>query len=457
MKIIILGAGRVGGSLARILADEANDITLVDEDAKQLRIYHDQTDLKIITGSPSHPDVLHQADAENADMLVALTPNDETNMVACRVAHTLFHVPTKIARIHSNSYLENPALFEKDAVPVDVLISPEQLVAQNVQRLIKYPGALQVVEFVNGRLLMVATKVDRNGYLTNKKVRDIPAALPDMDMQISALYRNNRMIIPTGTTELQSGDEVFFLAAEEHVRAITAALHNIEKPYSRILIAGGGRTGMCLAQRLIGDYTVKIIERNKQRARHLAECLDDVIVLHGDASNEEILLEENVDWTDVFCALTSDDEDNILSAMLAKHLGARKVMSLISRPSYVDLIQSDSIDIAISPQQDSLGALLRHIRKGDVVTVHSLRRGAAEAIEGVVHGDAKTSRLVGRKLDRIRMPHNVTIGAVVRGDNIYMAHHDIVVEPDDHIILFLNNKRRIPEVEKLFQVSATFF
>ena len=456
MKIIIVGASHVGGSLARILADEANDITLIDESDERLQVYRSRSDLRTIAGFPSHPDVLRQADAEDADMLVALTPNDEVNMVACRVAHTLFHVPTKIARIHSTAYLENQALFEKDAVPIDVLISPEQLVAENVYRLIKYPGSLQVVEFVNGQLLLVAVKAERGGQLVNRRVRDIRRFLPNADTHIPAVYRENRVIIPNGATELRSGDEVFFLAAQEQVRTMTAALHNTEKPYSSVLIGGGGRTGMHLAQLLKGDYQVKVIERDKQRARHLAERLDGVLVLHGDAASEELLIEENVDRADVFCALTSDDEDNILSAMLAKHLGARKVMSLINRPSYVDLIQSDRIDIAISPQQDSLGALLRYIRKGDVVTVHSLRRGAAEAIEGVAHGDAGTSRLVGRKLSRVRVPPDVAVGAVVRGDRVYMAHHDVVIEADDHVIFFLNDKRRIPEVERLFQVSATF-
>ena len=456
MKIIIAGASHVGGSLAQILADEANDITLIDEDAERLRVYQDRADLRIVAGFPSHPDVLRRAEAEDADMLVALTPNDEVNMVACRVAHTLFHVPTKIARIHSTAYLENQALFEKDAVPVDVLISPEQLVAENVYRLIKYPGSLQVVEFVNGQLLLVAAKVEHGGQLLNRPIRDIPSLLSNADIRIPAIYRRDRVIIPNGSDELQAGDEVFFLAAKEQVRAMTMALHSTEKPYSRILIGGGGRTGMHLARLLKDDYEVKVIERDKQRARYLAEHLDGVIVLHGDASSEEILIEENVDSIDVFCALTSDDEDNILSAMLAKHLGARKVMSLISRPSYVNLIQSDRIDIAISPQQDSLGALLRYIRKGDVVTVHSLRHGAAEAIEGIAHGDANVSRLVGRRLDRVRVPPDVALSAVVRGDKVYMAHRDIVIESDDHVIFFLNNKRRIPEVEKLFQVSATF-
>ena len=456
MKIIILGAGHVGGSLARILADEANDITLIDENAEKLGVYHDQADLRTIVGFPSHPDILSLADAENADMIAALTPNDEVNMVACRVAHTIFHVPTKIARIHSTAYLEQPLLFEKDAVPIDVLISPEKLVSENVFHLIKYPGALQVVEFINGYLLMVAAKAESGGALIGKQIRDIPSLFSKAEVHISAIYRDNRVIIPSGTTRLESGDEVFFLSPKHQAHTMTAALRNTEKPYSSILIAGGGRTGMHLAELLGRDYDVKIIERDKQRTVYLAERLNGAIVLHGDASNEELLIEENVDSTDVFCALTSDDEDNILSAMLAKHLGARKVMSLINRPSYVNLIQGEKIDIAISPQQDSIGALLRYIRKGDVAKVHSLRRGEAEAIEGIAHGDASTSRLVGRKLDDIRLPPDVTIDAVVRDKKVYMSYHNVTIEPNDHVILFVNDKRRIPEAEKLFQVSATF-
>ena len=457
MKIIILGAGHVGGSLARILADEANDITLVDEDTEKLESYQEQADLKIITGFPSHPDVLQSADAENADMLVALTPNDEVNMVACRVANTIFNIPKKIARIHSASYLDNDSLlFKKDAVPIDMLISPERLVSENITRLINHPGSLQVVEFARKHLLMTAVKAEYGGRLINKQVGDIPNLLPDVEVCISAIYRDTEFIIPSGTTRLQSNDEIFFLASPEHVPDITLALRNEKEHCSHVVIAGGGRIGMHLAESLNGKYTVKIIERNRRRASYLAEHLNNVLVLHGDASSEEILIEENIDTADVFCALTSDDEDNILSAMLAKHLGAHKVMALINRPSYVKMMQKSIIDIIISPQQDSIGALLRHIRKGDLVKVHSLRNGAAEAIEGIVHGTHDTSQLVGRRVNDIQTPQDSSINAVVRNDRIYMAHHNVTIEPGDHVILFLNNKRRIPEVEKLFQVSAIF-
>ena len=457
MKIIILGAGHVGGSLARILADEANDITLVDEDIEKLRQYQEQADLKIVPGFPSHPNVLQSADAENADMLVALTPSDEVNMVACRVANTIFNIPKKIARIHSSQYLDHSdLLFKKDAVPIDMLINPERLVSENIARLIDYPGSLEVVEFARRHLLMAAVKAEYGGRLIDKQVGDIPSLMPDVEVCISAIYRDAEFIIPGGTTRLRSNDEIFFLAAPEHVPEITLALRNAEERCSRVVIAGGGRIGAHLAESLNGKYAVKVIERDRRRASYLAEYFNNVLVLHGDASSEEILREENIDHADVFCALTSDDEDNILSAMLARHLGAHKVMALVNRTSYVEMMHESSIDITISPQQDSIGALLRHIRKGDLVKVHSLRHGAAEAIEGIAHGNSGTSRLVGRRVQDIHPPRDATINAVVRDDRIYMAHHNVTIESGDHVILFLNNKRRIPEVEKLFQVSATF-
>jgi trk system potassium uptake protein len=233
-------------------------------------------------------------------------------------------------------------------------------------------------------------------------------------------------------------------------------LRREDKPIKRVILAGGGNIGMRLAQALEGRYQVKIIDRNVERTRMLSEQLEKTIVLLGDAADEELLLEENIENTDVFCALTNDEEANILSAMLAKRLGARKVMSLINRASYVDLVHSDAIDIALSPQQATIGSLLTHVRRGDVVAVHSLRRGAAEAIEAVAHGDQSNSKVVGRALQDIKLPPGTTIGAIVRGDKVIIAHHDTVIESGDHVILFLVDKRRIVDVERLFQVGITF-
>lgn len=456
MKIIILGAGQVGGSLALSLAREANDITLVDMRADVLDAIKDRADLRTVVGHAAHPDILEQAGAADASMLIALTSNDETNMVACQVAYTLFHTPTKIARIRSTEYLKYTKLFAQEALPIDVLISPELLVSQYVQRLIEHPGALQVLDFSGGRVKLVAARAFYGGPLVGHELRTINKRIPGVQTRVAAIFRHGRAILPEGHTVIEADDEVFFLAAAKHIDKVTNELHKHEKPYKRILIAGGGNIGSQLAATLEHKYQVKVIERNTQRSLYLSEVLNKTIVLNGDSADQELLLEENVDSVDVFCALTNDDEANILSAMLAKRLGARKVMSLINRPSYAELVESGIIDIAISPQQVTIGTLLTHIRRGDVVAVHSLRRGAAEAIEAIAHGDPKTSSVVGKTVDEVKLPKGATIAAIVRGDEVVIAHHDTVIESEDHVILFLIDKKRIAEVEKLFQVGITF-
>ncbi|WP_018233238.1 Trk system potassium transporter TrkA [Thioalkalivibrio thiocyanodenitrificans] len=456
MKIIILGAGQVGTSVAQSLSHEANDITVVDVRGDILRELQARMDLRGIVGVGSHPDVLAQAGARDADMIVAVTNSDETNMIACQVAYTLFHTPTKIARVRASEYLCHSSLFSQEALPIDVLISPEELVTTYIQRLIEHPGSLQVLDFADGRVQLVAAKAYYGGPLVGHELRELSEHMPGIQTRVAAIFRRDTPIFPEGSTVIEADDEVFFVAAKKNIRAITSELRKLDKPYKRVIIAGGGNIGRRLAQALSGKYQVKLIERSRERTRELSEILENVIVLRGDAADEDLLLEENIDNTDVFCALTNDDEANILSAMLAKRLGARKVMSIINRPSYVDLVESGAIDIAISPQQVTIGALLAHVRRGDVVAVHSLRRGAAEAIEAVAHGDSKTSKVVGRRIDELKLPRGCNIGALVRGDEVIIAHHDTVIEAEDHVILFLVDKRRINEVERLFAVSVTF-
>ncbi len=456
MKIIILGAGQVGSSLANHLAREANDITVVDTEPQLLQALLDRLDLRTVVGPASHPDVLAQAGAEDADMIIAVTNSDETNMVACQVAYTLFHTPTKIARVRAQEYLLRPQLFANEALPVDVLISPEQLVTDYVHRLIEYPGALQVLSFAEGKVQLAAVKAYYGGPLVGQELQKLRQHMPNVDTRVAAIYRRNRPLIPEGTTVIEADDEVFFIAAKKDIRAVMGELRRLERPARRVIIAGGGNIGRRLAKALENDYQVKIIDHTAERTRSLSEELERTIVLHGDAADGDLLLEENIEDTDVFCALTNDDEANILSAMLAKRLGARKVMALINRAAYVDLVESGEIDVAISPQQATIGSLLTHIRRGDVAAVHSLRRGAAEAIEAVAHGDRNASKVVGRAIEQIKLPHGTTIGAIVRGNDVLIAHHDIVIESGDHVILFVVDKKRIPEVERLFQVGATF-
>jgi trk system potassium uptake protein TrkA len=456
MKIIILGAGQVGSSVAGSLANEANDITVVDTDARLLHELQNRLDIRTVAGKASYPDVLVRAGADDADMIIAVTNSDETNMVACQVAYTLFHTPMKIARVREAEYLRREKLFSQEALPIDVIISPEELVTTYIQRLIEHTGALQVLDFAGGRVRLVAMRAYYGGPLVGHELRTLREHIPKNQARVAAIFRRGRAIIPQGHTVIEADDEVFFIAARENIRAVMSELRQLDKRVKRIMLAGGGNIGKRLAQVLEGKYQVKIIERDPERAREISEDLDKTTVLLGDVADEELLLEENIEGTDVFCALTNDDEANILSSMLAKRLGAGKVMTLINRPSYVDLVESSSIDIAISPQQATIGSLLTHIRRGDVVMVHSLRRGAAEAIEAIAHGDKRNSKVVGREVDEVDLPEGTTIGAIVRGEDVLVAHHDTVIESEDHVILFLTDKKKISDVERLFQVGVTF-
>jgi trk system potassium uptake protein TrkA len=451
VKIVILGAGQVGRSAASSLSrEEANEVTVVDIDEDILRNLQDRLDIRTVAGNASYPTVLEAAGAPEADIIVALTSSDEVNMMACEVAHTLYRTPTKIARIRSSEYTSRPELFSDEALSVDVFISPEQLVTEYVERLIKYPGALQVLDFADGKVQLVGVRALRGGPLVGHQLRELPQHLPKAEARVVAIYRAGRSVPPQGDTVIEDGDEVFFLAARADIRRVMSELRKQDDPVKRVVIAGGGNIGLRLARTLEKSSQVKLIERDIRRARKASELLENAIVLNGDAADEELLIEENIDSADVFAALTNSEEANILSAMLAKRLGAHKVMALINKPSYADLIESGSIDIAISPQTITIGSLLAYVRRGDVVRVHSLRRGAAEALEAVVHGDETSSRVVGKKVEQIELPAGTSIGAVARGDEVMMAHHDTVIQADDHVILFLSDRRHLEAVERLF-------
>ena len=457
MNIVILGAGQVGSSLARNLANEDNDITIIDNDKLALRELREKLDVHTQKGHASHPDILEQAKVNDADMLIAVTNSDEVNMVACQIAYSLFHTPTKIARVRAAGYLQHQELFQTDKIPIDVLISPEQLITDYIYRLIQNPGTLQVIDFAKGKVRLVSVKAFHEGPLVGHPIDTLSEHLPEVKVRVVVIFRDDRAIIPNGDTIIEANDEIFVMASPQHIRAVVSELRSVDKPYKRIMIAGGGNVGRRLAKALEeGRYQVKIIEKSEEIANQLAETLNKAIVLEGDAADEALLLEENISDMDIFCALTNDDEANILSAMLAKRLGASKVMSLINRTGYVDLIESANIDHAISPHEITIGALLTYVRGGDIISVHSLRKGAAEVIEVVAHGDSANSRVVGRKRKDLKLPPGATIGAIVRGDEVIMPHHDTVIEENDHVILFLADKRYISAVEKMFQVGVGY-
>jgi trk system potassium uptake protein TrkA len=470
LKIVILGAGQVGSSVAENLVSEANDITVVDTNAERLRVLADRLDLSTVVGNAAHPATLEKAGARDADLILAVTQSDETNLVACKLAATMFNIPTKIARIRSADYLSHPEIFSPENFSVDVPICPEQILTDYIVKLLEFPEALQVLEFAHGKVSLVAVRAFHGGPLVGHEISYLRSHMPQIDARVAAIFRQDSAITPEGTTLCEVDDEVFFIAATENIRGVMRELRRMDKPVKRVMIGGGGNIGRRLANAIEDRYEVKIIEYNKAAAERLATELDKTLVLVGDVTDETLLQAENIGDMDVYCALTNDDENNIMSSLLAKRLGVRKVIALINRGSYVNLLQSGRIDIAISPAQTTIGTLLARVRRGDVAAVHSLRRGAAEALELVAHGDARSSRVVGRKVEDIDLPKGATIGALVRTrelpgrenevprreDQVIIAHHDTVIEADDHVIVFVVNRRMISKVEKLFQVDVGF-
>ncbi|HYC35676.1 MAG TPA: Trk system potassium transporter TrkA [Usitatibacter sp.] len=472
MKIIILGAGQVGSSAAESLVSEANDITVVDTDAARLADLQERLDLRTVTGNAVSPDILRAAGAEDADLLIAVTQSDQTNLCACRISRTLFNLPMRIARLRATDVMAYPELLNDDNFAVDYAISPEQVVTDYIVKLIEFPGSLQVLEFAGGLVSLVAVRAVEGGLLIGRPLKEIRKHLPKVDARIAAIYRKDSPVTPTADTVIKPDDEVFFLAATRDIRQVMSELRRTDKPVKRVMIAGGGNIGFRVAKALEARYQVKVIETNQARSEWLAEHLSESLVLRGDSTDEKLLEGENIDEMDVFLALTNDDENNIMSSLLAKRRGAGRVMALINRRSYVDLLQAGAIDVALSPALISIGTLLRRVRRGDVAAVHTCRRGAAEALELVAHGDRKSSQVVGRRIRDLPMIEGAHIACIVRRQSpgsgrqhgepppadsqVIIPRADTVIEADDHVIVFLVSKRLIPRVEKLFQVGPGY-
>ena len=460
MKIIIIGAGQVGSTLAENLAREYHDITLIDLDETRLQFIQDHHDIRTVTGTGCHPDILLAAGIEDADMLVSVTNSDEINIVACQVAHSIFDTPKKIARIRARNYFNKDykdLLFSDSNMPVDVLIAPEQAVTDYVRKLVEQPGALQVLDFADGVIRMIGMRATKNSPLVDQKLKTLKEHVPKADARVAAIYRRNKAIVPSGETVIEDGDEVFFIAAKKNIKKVMSELRKAERHYKRIIIAGGGNIGYRLAVALESSLNIKIIEVNLERATFLSEQLNHTVVLSGSASDQELLLDENIDKTDVFIALTNDDEVNIMASLLAKRLGAKKVMTLITNPVYANLMQGGEIDVAISPQLATTSSVLAHVRKGDTGVVHSLRRGAAEALEFIVHGDVNNSKVVGKEIGNLVMPVGTTVAALVRDSEVIIAHHDVIIKNNDHVIVVVINKNKTKAVEKLFAAEPNLF
>lgn len=475
VRIVILGAGQVGTSVAQSLVSENNDITVVDNHRGRLDSLQVRLDLRTVNGNAVLPSVLQDAGIADADMLIAVTQSDQTNLVACKLAHSLFNVPTRIARLRSPEFLDNEQLLSEANFAVSYALCPEQVITDYLVKLVDFPEALQVLSFANGRVALVAVKAFAGGLMVGKPIREMTEHLGAYaEARVAAIYRRDHAVTPTGDTVIEVGDEVFVLAADEHIRRVMIELRRMTNPVRRVIIAGGGNIGLRLAQRLEGRCIVKVIEIDAARANTIANFLGNGLVLLGDATDEELLQQEAIEETDLFLALTNDDEDNIMSASLAKSMGCQRVLALINRRAYAELVQGGPIDIAISPALVSIGDLLTHVRHGFVVKVHSLRRGAAEAIELVVHGDRRNSQVVGRRVDELPMIAGATLAVIVRDfdtfedigyegmlmhkrqGHVVIAHKHEVIQTGDHVIVFCLNKHVVKQVEQLFQVSVGF-
>ncbi len=452
MKIVILGVGAVGSTLANLLSQDNNDVIVVDQDPRPLKKLEEDADIRTVIGGASYPNILVNADIKNADMVVAVTGSDETNIVACLISKVLSNSIKTIARIREASYLKDKTkeAIQNGTIPVDIVVSPEQLITNHIQALIDTPGALQVLEFGEGILHLVAAKAVRGGPLIGHEISELKKHMPKVDTRVAAIFRQDRPIIPTGSTLIEAGDEVFFIAKKGDISKVIKEMRKKEEPYKKIIIAGGGKVGYRLARKIETNHQVKIIEEDENRSEELSKNLISTIVLKGNVSDKHLLHEENIENTDVFVAVTNDDEANVMSCLLAKDMGAHKVIALINNSAYVDLVHGRGVDVAISPSEITIGTFLSELAGDEVVRVHSLRKGAAESIEVIAKKSSQGEGVVGKQLGEIELPAGVTIGAIIREKKAKIAHDDVILREHDHVILFLTDKNLLPEIQRIF-------
>ena len=451
MKILILGAGVTGSSVAEALASEENDIVVIDFKEELLLSLKERFDIATVTGNAAHPSVLEQAGIDRTDIVIAVTDSDETNMLACLIIKALYSRPKTIARVRAIDYLTHPHLFSPQGIPVDYVISPEQIVMESIRNLIDFPGVLHISDFVGGLVRLFSVKVVENGFLTGKKIIALKDRFTDGHIRVAAIFRHGLPIVVDGQVVIQTDDEVFFVAPHKEVRQVLKELNKLEPPLKRIIIAGGGHVGKRLALALENNHHVKIIEKDALRARKIANDLQKTIVLLGDCADETLLLDEGIEDTDLFCAITNNDGVNIISASLAKNLGARKTICLINHVAYSKLLPNTGIDVVVLPNQETLGSILKHVRRGDVQQVSSLCGGTAEAIEAIAHRGNGVNSVVGRQVNAINLPEGVVLGALIRNKQVMPIHHDTVFEENDHVVMFAIDKKLVASIEKTFQ------
>lgn len=458
MRVIICGAGQVGLSIATYLTREDNDVTLIDSDAEKIAQASSDLDARCIRGLASSPDVLSSAGGSNADMLIAVTNSDEVNMLACQVAHSLFNIPKKIARIRNQSYLD-PAwanLFSRSHMPIDVIISPEVEIANSILQRLVVPGTTNVALLADGRIYLVGVNVPPKSPVGNVQLRQLPTLYPDLSLVIGSIRRNGELIVPKGDDRLETGDEVFFFTDTLQINRALAAFGHEEKQARNIVMIGGGNVGYYLASKLTSQFpqiNLKIIEHNKERALFLAEKLPKVTVLQGDALHQDLMEEANIAQAETVITTTNDDEANLLGAALAKKLGAQRAIALVNGSAYSSLTSSLGIDAVVSPRASTVSTIMRHVRRGRIKALHTLEDGYAEVIEAEV---SETSHMTNKAIEDLDLPDEVRLGAIIRDGKIMAMSHDLVIKAHDHVIV-LTSADQVRRVEQLFTVHVDLF
>jgi len=458
MKIVICGAGQVGFHIARHLSKESNDVIVIDTSPELIRRINGNLDAQGVVGHASRPDVLERAGIADADMIIAVTHTDEVNMLACQVAHSLFEVPVKIARVREQSYLDPvwSNLFSREHLPIDVVISPEVEVARSISRRLKVPGSFEMIQLADDKVRLIGVRCDLHCPLINTPIKQLTQLFPDLNIVIVGLLRNDEPVRLTGEDELRVGDSVYFVVETVQIARAMSAFGHEEPEARRLLLCGGGNIAMLLAKEIEERHsgiTVKIIDADAERAAEVASLLSGTVVLHGDVLDPAILEEAGVASADTVVAVTDDDETNILTSLLAKRHGALRTMALLNKATYEPLINSLGIDVVVSPRNITVSTILQHVRRGRIHAVHTLREGFGELIEAEA---LDTSVLVGRALRDIDLPEGVMIGAIVRGGAVVSPRGGTVVQHRDRIVLFATSDA-VRKVEKLFSVRLEYF
>ena len=454
MKVIIIGAGEVGFHIASHLSRENKDVIVVDRNPEALRRVSDNLDVQVLQGSGSSPVVLEEAGIGSAEIMLAVTNSDEANLVACLAADIISPSTKKLARLRNADYDDYHETFREKAPHIDTVINPDIEVVKTIYRMMKVPGAVDVGEFADGRIMFVGLYLDEHSPLNHVKLIDLPAKLKGVRPLIAAIMRDEELIIPRGRDRLMAGDLVYYITAREQLQETLAVFGKQEPPLKRVLIIGGGRIGYRLAAVLESQpIACKIIERNSEKCDRLAERLNKAVVLHGDGSDQGLLAEENVGGMDAVVTLTNDEETNIIASLLARRMGIRKCITRISKFSYFPLMSTIGIDQVVSPRLSAINSILQHVRRGKVLSAMSIKGEQAEILEAMAMA---TSAIVSKPLRNVGVPRGALVAAVIRKERIIIPSGDTVIEPDDRIII-VARREAIQQVEKILAVKLEFF